>query len=214
MIGVFGGTFDPIHFGHLQPAHEVCKALEFCELRFITAAVPPHRSAPIASPAQRLDMVRCALEDYPEFVVDDRELRRSESDGRPSYTVDTLGSLKEDCQSKTLCLLVGADAFLSLDTWHRWQEILELAHLVVMQRPGWTEHTDQDGLPVWAKDCLCESPSALAQQKAGLVRLQPVTPVDISGSHIRSQLVQGKSVDKLLPVTVRNYIERNHLYQA
>jgi nicotinate-nucleotide adenylyltransferase len=214
MIGVFGGTFDPIHYGHLRPAHEVCKALEFCELRFITAAVPPHRLVPIASPAQRLDMVRCALEDYPEFVVDDRELRRSESDDRSSYTVDTLGSLKADYQSKTLCLLVGVDAFLSLDTWHRWREILELAHLVVMQRPGWTAHADRDGLPVWAKDRLCESASALAQQQAGLVRFQPVTPVDISASHIRSQLAQGKSVDKLLPVAVRNYIERNHLYQA
>lgn len=194
--------------------HQVCKALKLREVRFIPAAVPPHRSAPVASPAQRLDMVRCALEDYPEFVVDGRELRRFELDDRPSYTVDTLGSLKEDYQSKTLCLLVGADAFMSLDTWHRWQEILELAHLIVMQRPGWTEHADRGGLPVWTRDRLCESLSVLAEQEAGLIRFQPVTPVDISASRIRSVLAQGESVDKLLPVTVRNYIERNNLYQA
>jgi nicotinate-nucleotide adenylyltransferase len=132
-IGIFGGTFDPIHFGHLRTAFELLQALRLSEMRFMPAGNPPHREATFASPEQRLAMVQAATQGQPGFTVDDREIRREGL----SYSVDTMRTLRADFPDRSLCLVIGMDAFLGLPKWHQWRELLELAHLVVAHRPGW-----------------------------------------------------------------------------
>ena len=131
-IGVFGGTFDPIHYGHLRAALEVKEALELSSVLFLPSSGPPHRRAPIASAAQRLQMVRLAVEGQPGFSVDDREIAR----GGVSYMVDTLVSLRSELGDTPLCLILGMDAFLGLDRWHRWHDLPGLTHFAVGHRPG------------------------------------------------------------------------------
>ena len=133
LMGVFGGTFDPIHYGHLRTAFEMLQALRFDDVRFVPCGDPPHRGTMYATAAQRLRMVQLAVSGHPGFTVDDRELRR---DG-PSYTIDTLLALREEFPDQALGLIVGMDAFLGLPGWHRWDEFLAVTHIVVAHRPGW-----------------------------------------------------------------------------
>ena len=132
-IGIFGGTFDPIHYGHLRTALELKTLLDLERVHIVPCADPPHRTAPMSDGALRLRMVQAAIRDEPGFVADDRELKRA----GVSYTIDTLASFRAELPGRSLCLLLGMDAFLSLPQWHRWQDLLELAHLVVAHRPGW-----------------------------------------------------------------------------
>ena len=131
-IGIFGGTFDPVHYGHLRTAFELIQALRLSEVRFMPAGNPPHRDTTIASPELRLQMVKAAIGQQPGFNVDDREMRRA----GPSYSVDTLAELRAEMPDRSICLIVGMDAFLGLPTWHQWQKILTLSHLIVAHRPG------------------------------------------------------------------------------
>ena len=132
-IGVFGGTFDPIHYGHLRLAEELADRLQLGEVRIVPARVPPHRAAPKVTSSHRLEMVRLACAGNPRFLVDDRECRRE----GPSYTVDTLLGLRAELAADTpLCLLMGVDAYLALTTWSRWERLYDLAHIVIAHRPG------------------------------------------------------------------------------
>lgn len=134
MIGILGGTFDPIHFGHLRTALDVVEDLNLQQLRFIPCGEPPHRDQPHASPAQRLAMVQLAIASESRFMVDAREIQR----GGPSYMVETLESLRQELgEQQSLGLIVGLDAFAALDSWYRWQDLIDLAHLIIMTRPGW-----------------------------------------------------------------------------
>ena len=132
-IGVFGGTFDPIHYGHLRTAFELMQALRLSEIRFLPCGTPPHRDMPQADARLRLAMVKGAIEGQPGFIIDDREIHRE----GPSYSVDTLIDLRSEYPHRSLCLIVGMDAFLSLPKWYQWRELLQLAHLIVAHRPGW-----------------------------------------------------------------------------
>src|SRR5262245_12412890 len=132
-LGLFGGTFDPIHYGHLRTAFELWQALGLAEVRFMPTGSPPHREQTHASAGHRLAMVKAAVAGQPAFTVDDREVRRS----GVSYSVDTLAELRAEHPDRSLCLLLGMDAFLGLPNWHRWRELLDLAHIVVAHRPGW-----------------------------------------------------------------------------
>lgn len=210
MIGVLGGTFDPIHFGHLRPALEIQQALGLRELRFIPSAEPPHRSKPQASALQRLMMVRAAIADQPGFVIDDRELRRS----GPSYMVDTLHSLREELgESTPLCLILGLDAFLGLEGWHRWQDLFEYAHLVITHRPGWSLRDMHPGsILAKAIQARYSEPEQLARQPAGKLAFQSVTQLDISASGIREELTRGRDIRYLLPDTVHELIKTQHIY--
>ena len=206
-IGVFGGTFDPIHYGHLRTAFEMLQALRFDEVRFIPCGDPPHRGVTFASAEQRLDMVRVAIEGQAGFIVDDRELRR---DG-PSYTVDTLSALREEFPGRSLGLIVGMDAFLGLPSWHRWGEILDIAHIVVAHRPGWkapdigplgdmlTEHGTH------RVDDLHESPY-------GFVHIHAVTQLEISSTEIRELVDAGRDPRFLMPDAVRDVIAESRCY--
>lgn len=214
-VGVFGGTFDPVHYGHLRPALEVMETLDFEQLRLVPGRVPPHRETPGAGPESRLEMLRLAVAEQPGFVVDDREMRRE----GPSYSVDTLRSMREELgPDRPVCFVVGLDAFLGLGTWHRWREIPALAHLVVTHRPGWQlePHTvpgARDALALLER-ARVDSCEALSSSPAGGVWLQAVTQLEISATDIRRRLRAGRSVRYLLPDAVRRYIEENRLYEA
>lgn len=207
MIGILGGTFDPIHFGHLRPALELQQELALDHVRLVPACVPPHRSAPHASAQQRRYMVELAIEDQPGLCVDDRELRR---DG-PSYMVDTLQSLRQELGQCPLCLILGMDAFRGLAGWHRWEALIGLAHLVVMRRPGWEPpHDGPLGQLVNAHQV--QRADELRIQASGGLLFCSVTQLEISATDIRRQLVQGRSPRYLLPDRVLDYLRDEHIY--
>lgn len=209
-LAVLGGTFDPIHYGHLRTALELYEGLDLCELRLIPAGQPPHRQAPSASAAQRLDMVQLAVEDDPILDWDDRECHRR----GPSYTVDTLADLRAELgPQQSVVLVLGADAFAHLHAWERWQQLLELAHIVVVHRPG-TPLPDQGQAAKLLTQCGVESPAALADCPAGHILPWPVTPLDISSSRIREHIAAGGSARYLVPNPVWRYICSHGLYQA
>ncbi len=208
MIGILGGTFDPVHFGHLRPALEVCEALQLEELRLIPSNIPPHRPGPVASPTQRLDMLRAAVGDTPHFIIDERELER---DG-PSYTIDTLLSLRRELGSASLCLLIGMDAFLGLPDWHRWHELIGQCHMVVMTRPG-AQMPETGELAGFIDRHRADDAAALASGPAGYVLFQPVSRLEISGTRIRERLAAGNSARFLMPQAVLAIIEREGLYR-
>lgn len=205
LLGIFGGTFDPIHYGHLRPAREARAALSLDALYLVPAAHPPHRRDPMASARQRLAMARLALEEFPELKVDDREIRA----GGISYTVRTLESYRAQLGDHApLCLLLGTDAFDGIDTWHQWQRLPELAHLVVLQRPGW-----QPLVPDWCSARVSARAEELHQSAAGRVHFLAVTPQEISATGLRRDLAQGANVSDRLPQAVLRYIHEQNLYQ-
>ena len=214
ILGVFGGTFDPVHCGHLALARELRTALGLSAVRFIPAGDPPHRGAPTATAADRLAMVELAIAGEPGLEVDPREVRAA----RRSYTVLTLLELRDEDPVRTLALIVGADTFLGLPTWHRWREIFALSHVVVVPRPGVALETalPAELAPEWEKRYVRDA-AALCRSRAGAVILQPITAHPISASAIRERLAEGTAgidaVRGLLPATVLAYIERNQLYR-
>ncbi|VAW68158.1 Nicotinate-nucleotide adenylyltransferase [hydrothermal vent metagenome] len=202
LIGILGGTFDPIHYGHLRPALDIMQQVGLHEIRFIPNRKPPHRAPPQFNNQQRAELIRLAIADTSGFVLDERELQRSGS----SYMVDTLQSLKADFPDDTLCLMMGMDAFNGLPQWHRWASILELCHIIVTTRP-------HSKLPEFASQvpiatCLSDEPQSLLQTPAGQILLQSVTQLDISASQIRRYLSTGQSTQYLLPETVRDKLEQ------
>lgn len=209
MIGIFGGTFDPIHYGHLRCALELQQALDLEQLRFVPARLPPLRGAPAASAEQRLAMLELAVADQPGFAVDARELRREGL----SFTVDTLLSLRAELPAAPLCLILGMDAFLGLERWSRWERLVELAHLVVMQRPGQDLATAGPRLQALLRERLAE-PAQLRQAAPGRIALCLVTQIDVSGTRIRDFVARGRSVRYLLPDPVIDYIGRQRLYRV
>ncbi|MBL8258812.1 MAG: nicotinate-nucleotide adenylyltransferase [Candidatus Competibacteraceae bacterium] len=208
-VGVLGGTFDPIHYGHLRPALEVLELLALAEVRFVPCRIPAHRETPSVTAEQRLELVRLATAGQPGFVADDRELRRP----GPSYMVDTLSSLRQELgDGAPLCLIVGGDAFRELHTWRRWQELTDLAHLVVMQRPG-ASPALPPALEAFVAPRVAREAAALLQQPAGLVRFQAITQLAISATQIRQLLARGQSVRYLLPEAVLAHIHDRALYR-
>jgi nicotinate-nucleotide adenylyltransferase len=195
MIGIFGGTFDPIHFGHLRAALDVHQTLGLGELRLLPLNVPVHREQPVASAVHRLAMVEAAIGGEPGLRADDREIART---GR-SYSVDTLASLRTELGAKRpICFLVGADAFSGFFDWHRPRDILALAHLVVMQRPGAPLPRDP-ALRAELERRLTSDRRHLQQAPAGRIWVEEVTQLDISSTRIRRMLAAGASPRYLLP---------------
>lgn len=212
--GILGGTFDPIHLGHLRLAQELAEGLGLHQVRFIPAGLPPHRTPPFASPQQRLEMARLGIAGNPLFVLDEREIAKP----TPCYTVETLLDLRcELGETQPLCLFMGADAFLGLSTWHRWRELFELAHIAVAQRPGFpgltrAAATMPPELRTELNRRLVNEPEALRGASAGAVIVQPVTALDISATQIRQALAAARSPRYLLPDAVLDYIQTNGIY--
>lgn len=208
-IGVLGGTFDPIHIGHLRGALEVAELLALDEVRLIPSARPPHRDAPQVTAEQRLQLVRLAAEGEPLLRVDDRELART----TPSWTIDTLESLRGELGvDDQLFLLLGWDAFCGLPSWQRWTELLQHCHVLVLQRPD----ADTEA-PEALRDLLAarsvNEPAALCGP-AGQIAFVWQTPLAVSATDIRRRLATGRSVRFLLPDAVLHYIDAHGLYRA
>ena len=206
-IGVFGGTFDPVHYGHLRTAFEMLQALAFDEVRFIPCGDPPHRGETRASARERFEMVRVAAEGQHGFVVDDREIRR---DG-PSYTVDTLAELREEFSERSLGLILGMDAFLGLPRWHRWQEILDVAHIVVAHRPGWRA-PDMGPLGELLSERGTHRVQDLHEDTSGRIHIHAVTQLEISSTEIRELVEAGRDPRFLMPDAVRDVIAATECY--
>lgn len=212
-LGIFGGRFDPVHYGHLHAAVDVRDALELAELRLVPARDPPHRGTPSASPTQRLAMLELALAEFPQLTIDARELSRI---GK-SYTIDTLEELRGEMPSRAIVLVMGVDTFAELPSWHRWTELLDFAHIAVVTRPGaslfdalrgpltqlWQNHQTDDRVQ-------------LETSPAGSIFRVAVTPYAISATELRRSLARGEvgieEVRGLLPAAVLSYIETHHLY--
>lgn len=208
LIGLLGGTFDPVHFGHLRTALEVREALGLDEARFIPSRQPPHRGQPVAAPEARLEMLQRAVADEPGFVVDRREMERP----GPSYMIDTLADLRAELGAATpLCLILGCDAFLGLPGWHRWRELTDFAHLLVMTRPGGPTQGPGE-LSAHLEGRVAADAQRLRAAPAGLVCFQPVTALDISATRIRELLRAGRSARYLLPDAVLDFIRSSGLY--
>jgi nicotinate-nucleotide adenylyltransferase len=217
---LFGGTFDPVHFGHLRVAADVRSALRVDEVSLVPSGDPPHRPAPGASATDRMAMLELAVPAFPGVRVNAIEIER----GGRSYTVDTLQSLRREWPARALAWVVGVDAFLTLPTWHRWQEILALAHLVVIARPGvaFIDRAEssppkqlQGALATLWQDRHTRDPANLVESTAGSIISIDVSPNDISATTIRrllSTAPQSPALARLLPQPVLAYIESHHLY--
>ncbi|MEO0423427.1 MAG: nicotinate-nucleotide adenylyltransferase [Pseudomonadota bacterium] len=207
-IGVFGGTFDPVHYGHLRTAFELQRALRLDEVRFMPAGTPPHRDQPMADASLRLRMVQAAVQDLPGFTVDDRELRRE----GPSYSVDTLSDLRAEFPTRPLLLIVGMDAFIGLPKWHHWREILQLAHVVVAHRPGW--RTPATGpLGELLVDRGTGTVGDLHESIGGHIYIHAVTQLEIASTSVRTLIARGHDPRFLMPEAVREIIFETGCYR-
>ena len=206
-IGLFGGTFDPIHCGHLRTAFELWEALGLAEVRFMPTGSPPHRDQTNASAEHRLAMVQAAVAGQSAFTVDDREVRRTGL----SYSVDTLTELRNENPDRSLCLLLGMDAFLGLPNWHRWRELLDLAHIVVAHRPGWKAPT-MGPLGEVMVDRGTGGIRDLHDRLAGRIYVHAVTQLEISSTELRQLIAAGRDPRYLVPEEVRRLIRETGCY--
>lgn len=207
--GVFGGTFDPVHYGHLRSALELVERLQLQRLRLVTSARPPHRDEPRCSAAHRAAMVALAVAAEPRLESDDRELRRP---GK-SYAIDTLAELRGELGADVgLCMVMGCDAVLGITTWHRWQELLDFAHFVIIARPGWALPRTGEAAR-WLRQYRLDDHSELRQRPAGGIVIEDLRPLAISSTEIREGLAAGLSPRYLLPQSVLEYIQAHQLYQ-
>ncbi len=209
-VGLLGGTFDPIHFGHLRLGLELREALALDEVRFIPCHNPPHRNGSVASFEQRLTMLEYALKGVSGTVVDSRELLRDE----PSYTVDTLASLRQERPDAIFFWFMGMDAFASFMSWHQWEKILTLTHLVVSPRPDSGSVLSKSMRALLDErqiDC-SKMNSVESEQQSGGIYIQAITQFDISATRIRSLSASGQPLNYLLPERVRQFIEQEKIY--
>lgn len=206
-IGILGGTFDPIHFGHLRTALELYQALDLAYVSLVPAFQPVHRKLPVATPEQRLAMVHKAIASEPALKVDDCEIVRK----GPSYTIETLKTIREKQPNTPLCLIMGIDALLNFPSWNKWEEILTLAHLLVAHRPQY--QLPQTGIVAdLIKNRLTDNHADLHKQMAGRIFLHPVTALEISSTDIRKQFASGRNPRYLLPNSVYDYIKHHGTY--
>ena len=206
-IGIFGGTFDPIHYGHLRTAFEMLQALRFAEVRFVPSGDPPHRGKTFAPAKLRFAMVRAAIANEERFVADDCELRRQ----GPSYTIDTLAQMREQHPQASIGLILGMDAFLGLASWHRWQEILDYAHIVVAHRPGWRA-PDIGPLGELIAEHGTHRIDDLHESSMQRIYIHAVTQLEISSTEIRELIQAGRDPRFLMPDLVRDVIIESQCY--
>lgn len=209
MIGILGGTFDPVHHGHLRLAIEVYERLGLREVRFIPAARPAHRYQPLASPLQRLTMLKLALEGERALRVDEREMERP----GPSYMVDTLYSLRQEVGNTPLVLIIGTDAFNGIMHWHNWEQLIDLTHFLIVQRPG-CPSSDEADVKEFLQRHAVEDSASLHQQPAGHIFILEHPSITLSATYVRHTLKAGRNPRYLLPVSVLQFIQREGLYRS
>lgn len=211
LMALFGGTFDPIHYGHLRPVEQLAHEIKLNQVTLLPNNVPPHRPQPEATPAQRLKMTQLAVEGNSLFSVDSRELQRD----TPSYTIETLETLrKERGTEQPLAFIIGQDSLLTLYKWHRWESLLTLCHLVVLARPGYARELDTPELQRWYNAHKIEDAGQLRQRPQGCIYQANTPLLDISATEIRQRRHEGRDCSDLLPFSVERYIESQGLYRV
>jgi len=209
LIGILGGTFDPIHNGHIRLALEAKEQLSLDHVRLIPVNFPPHRSTPVASAVHRRTMIDLAINNEENLCVDSRELNSDEI----SYSINTLKSLRQEFADDALCLILGRDAFNKIDSWKDWEELLDYAHIIVANRPGESNAAGSQDLEQWVKQHHSSQLASLNEKPYGHIYFIDIPMVDISSSMIRQKHVQHETINQLLPASTLTYIEENHLYQ-
>ena len=208
-VALFGGTFNPIHNGHLRIATELAELLQVDHIRMLPCAFPPHRSNPQVTAEQRLAMLQAAIATQPRLIADDSELHRA----APSYSIDTLQSVREQlAPQQPLFFCIGMDALGNINTWQRWQDLLHYCHILVSSRPC-TEEPKSGPVADWIAQHRCDDLEALQQKPAGNVYFCDLTMLDISSTAIRNKIARGDSIHFLTPDTVVEYIQQHHLYE-
>lgn len=209
LTALYGGTFDPIHYGHLKPVEALAKQVALQHVTIMPNNVPPHRQQPLANSQQRKAMVELAIAGKPLFRLDDRELQRE----TPSYTVETLEQLRAEIgATQPLAFIIGQDSLLNLQRWHRWETLLTLCHLLVCQRPGYSLTMNTPAEQQWLDAHLASSVEQLHARPAGKIYLAQTPLYDISATNIRQRLEQHLPCDDLLPPAVAEFIRQHHLY--
>lgn len=207
-VGIFGGTFDPVHIGHLRLALELKQQLTLDEMHLLPCYLPPHRPTPGASAAQRVAMLHLALQGCPELQLDTRELQRD----KPSYTVDTLIELRSHLGAQvSLSLCMGMDSFNSLDSWYEWQQLIRLAHIVVVERPGF-ELPELGPVAELVRRHRTNA-DAIHLAPAGALVVTAPRLLPVSATEIRAQIQAGQSPQFLVPDSVWRYIGEQQLYR-
>ena len=209
-IGILGGTFNPIHYGHLRIAQETAEVFALSQVKFLPAAKPPLKTEPNVTAKQRAEMVQLAIAANPLFRLDSRELDRN----GPSYTIDTLESLRAEHPQDALCLIIGTDAFAHFDQWHRWQQILDYCHLIVVSRPPVADLDLKKPLRTLLQTHQTHDTTQLSQHTHGLIAMHTVTALDISSSQIRNLVRSHQNPAYLCPESVISYIQAHQLYAA
>ncbi|VEB99646.1 Nicotinate-nucleotide adenylyltransferase [Cedecea lapagei] len=210
LLALYGGTFDPIHYGHLKSVEALARLVKLKSVTIMPNNVPPHRPQPEASSEQRKQMIELAIAGSPLFTLDDRELARS----TPSWTVETLEQLRAELGPKQpLAFIIGQDSLLSLHRWHRWETLLTLCHLLVTQRPGYPLTMETPEQQSWLAKNVTDSVEVLHQQAAGKVFLAPTPLYDISATAIRDRLEHNQPCDDLVPPAVLAFILQHGLYR-
>lgn len=207
-IGILGGSFDPVHFGHLRLAMECIEAAGLEKVLFVPLNIPTHREPLIATAEQRKEMLSLAVKNNHQFEISDIELKRKEV----SYTIDTLQVLREAYPNDSLCLIMGMDAFAHFDGWRQWQHIPELANMIITNRPDSSHNVSNEKLNDLLRSRFTDDNTELANTPAGKIRTIDIPMLDISSTRIRQRIVQGKSIDYLLPDSVINYITIHKIY--
>jgi len=213
LVGIYGGTFDPIHFGHLRVAEELLNDIAFSRFFFVPAGMPRLRDIPFASKTQRARMVELAIQDNPGFLLDNREIKRE----GVSKTVETLREYRSEYGGDVaLCLIIGADTFLKIHQWYDWHEVFELCHVIIVNRPGSLLIKHKQDLPEEIQQA-CASrwttySVSLTNQPYGLIYAAATTLLDISATQIRAMVAVKKSIRYLLPDVVSDYIKTHQLY--
>lgn len=208
LLAILGGTFDPVHIGHVQIAKQLLRRLPCDEIRFVPCKQPVLKASSSATVEQRLTMLKLALQDHPELVIDERELHR---DG-PSYMIDTLRSLRDEFPDTPLALILGMDAFLELPRWHQWQSLLELSHLTVINRKD-AQLPDSEPLASLIKQHQLNNLTQLPKSLAGHISFVELPLIDISSTQLRKQLSNGQDCSQYLDPSIVKYIKSEHLYR-
>jgi nicotinate-nucleotide adenylyltransferase len=204
-----GGMFDPVHAGHIEVALRSQEKLELDRVLMVPCGIPNHRSRPLGSNEQRLEMLRLATASYPVLRIDDRELRNP----GVSYTTDTLSAIHGELPDATLFLIVGMDSFNSLSSWHRWRELFDLCHFVVVSRPGFARSID----PVLSASLagrIVGDPAEMSRQSHGLVYMADDVEILLSSSQVRAKIEAGARLESMLSPEVIEYVNQHQLYRA
>ena len=213
LVGIFGGTFDPIHYGHLRVAEEIVETVGLQKMYFVPAGMPRLRHSPVASSQHRVEIVRLAIQKNPDFVLDEREIYR---DG-VSYSIDTVREFKQEFGEEVrLCFILGADAFIKLPEWNNWKELFNLCHFIVSTRPGYTFTLIKELLSKELREECSQrwvsNTETLKKETSGLIFIASTTMLDISATSIRAHIAVGRNVRHLVPSVTVNYISKNKLY--